>query len=404
MKDIFTIMIAGDLFPSQKNMDQFLAGDGQALYGEKLLELFRGADCRVCNLEGALTDTGKAIKKVDPVICAPTQAVNGVKALGIDCVSLANNHILDCGAAGYEETCRTLSENGIGFFGAGPNKDEIGASMIIDTSAGTDADAAGARPGKKVGFYAVAETMFNVPGADYPGANLYDEYRTLKEIRELKGQCDYLIVLYHGGTEFFWFNSKMARRRFHRMAESGADLVIAQHTHCVGIEEEYQGSRLIYGQGDFLFARSVNEYKETGLVIEVTVPRGDGEGKTAGSDAAGAVQITKHLVRHSGGAVFYDEEQDMTAFDERSRRFADGETFDREFEEYAQEKLTMFLRAFRGHNVGDMIYRKIFGPEKYARYIRKKYNEKQILRMISALQFEEFNEVAVRGLWDLIEK
>ena len=49
----------------------------------------------------------------------------------------------------------------------------------------------------------------------------------LNILRAAKSQCDYLIVMYHGGTEFFWFNSKMARRRFHRMAESGADLVIA---------------------------------------------------------------------------------------------------------------------------------------------------------------------------------
>ena len=387
MAETFTIMIGGDIFPSAKNMDAFTQGAADQLYDEGILDLFAKADYRICNLEGAFTDRAEPVKKVDPVIVAPEAAAAGLKPLALNCVTLANNHIMDGGIRGYEDTCRTLDEAGIDYFGAGPGRGQIQKEKIIEAA------------GMKVGFYNVAETMFNIPQEEKPGANLYDEYRVCREIAELKERVDYLIVIYHGGSEFFWYNSEMARTRFHRMADNGADLVIAQHTHCVGICEDYQSAQLIYGQGDFLFARSVSEYKETGILIEVGLERADTETESAGAVNA---QITRHLIRHEGGRVFLDPDQDMSAFDERSARFAAGETFDEEFGEYAQQKLTMFLQAFRGMNYKDALIRKIFGKERYAKYVRRHYNEHQILRMISALSFEEFNEIVTRGLWDLI--
>ena len=39
------------------------------------------------------------------------------------------------------------------------------------------------------------------------------------------------------------------------MAENGADVVICQHSHCIGCYEEYQGCYILYGQGNFHFAR-----------------------------------------------------------------------------------------------------------------------------------------------------
>ena len=111
------IIIAGDLMPMPCNYDLFSAGDAQALFGEKICALFASADLRVCNLEGCFTDSDHPIEKIGPSIKAPTETIRAIQTLGIDYATLGNTHSMDYGRQGYLDTCRTLNESGIGFFG-----------------------------------------------------------------------------------------------------------------------------------------------------------------------------------------------------------------------------------------------------------------------------------------------
>ena len=101
--------------------------------------------------------------------------------------------------------------------------------------------------------------------------NLYDEYRVFGEIKALKESCDYLIVFYHGGIEGTHYNSGIMRRRFRRMADNGADVVLSQHTHAVGEEERFNGAYFLYGQGNFCFhfRPQVTPLLAEGLVLEL---------------------------------------------------------------------------------------------------------------------------------------
>ena len=59
-----------------------------------------------------------------------------------------------------------------------------------------------------------------------------------------------------------------------RIVDKGADLVVCQHSHCIGTYEEYKNSTIVYGQGNFLFDRpdKINyEVKQTGLIIEIII-------------------------------------------------------------------------------------------------------------------------------------
>lgn len=372
-----TIILCGDLFPLKENMQDFENGNLEALYDQWILDKFKEADFSLCNLEGALTDSMSSIMKSDPVIKAASRAIKGIKGLGVSCVTLANNHVLDGGAKGYLDTCATLDANGIAYFGAGRNSDEITNHYTVAVG------------GRRVTIYTVAETMFNIPRQDYPGVNLYDEYRVCRELKELKTDCDYLIVTYHGGTELFWYNTPLIRQRFHRMADNGADVVLAQHTHNIGVQEIYNGNYLCYGQGDFLFPLSVNEYKSTGLMLELTI------------DESG-MHVKRHLLRHVGGKVIYDPEQNMEQFEDRDARYASGDDFCREYAEYSNEKLFRFLVAFRGECILDKVVRKVCPREAYFKYLKRRYTDRQILRIISSLEFEEFREFVVNGLWNMI--
>ena len=54
------------------------------------------------------------------------------------------------------------------------------------------------------------------------------------------------------------------------MVECDADLVVGQHSHCVGCEEEYLGGRIVYGQGNFIFDKYSSEFWKTGMILRVT--------------------------------------------------------------------------------------------------------------------------------------
>ncbi len=292
MSEKNTIVIAGDLFPTPINYDLFSAGDIESLFGKEIVSIFKSADYRICNLEGCFTEEGTKPKLKDgPNIKAPKKCVEAIKRLGIDCVSLANNHATDYDTKGLLDTYAVLEDAGICHFGSGMDQTSVSTHQKVIVN------------GKRVVFYGVAETIENVPSKTTPGVNIYDEYRVCREIKLLKLECDLLIVLYHGGIEYIHYNSPTIRTRFHRMADNGADIIISQHTHAIGEEEYYNGSYFLYGQGNFCFhfSKTITEWVETALLLEVVL--GDG-----------GFVINKHVVKRDGPCVVYDKEQDLTDY------------------------------------------------------------------------------------------
>ena len=366
------IVIAGDLFPVPSNFDRFSERDVKYLFGDKIRSLFEEADLRVCNLEGALTDRPQKGVKTGPVVFAPTSVINGIKRLGIDCCALANNHITDAGPVGVTDTIQTLEEAGIQHLGAGENEKSINHSLSFDVD------------GKKICLYNVAETMYNAPGENRPGAWLYDELIVCRELESLKNQCDLLIVIYHGGSEKYRYPSPQTRRRFHRMADAGADVILSQHTHCVGSEEYYNGSYLLYGQGNFLFRSFNNEFTDTGLIVELVL----------GDDG---YEVRKQLVDAVGDTVRYDERQDFTAFNERSSKIADEDFLAQKFDEYCLGELPVYLKAYKGKILGLKVIRRFF-PKWYKRICMERYERNQILFTLHSLRSEQNREIAIRGL------
>ena len=369
------IVIGGDIFP-RNGLDLFEQGRIDILFSKEIIDLFAKADLSICNLEGALTNSESKLPKCGPSIKAPPETVAGIKKLGVDCLALANNHVTDYGSEGYGETCRTLSKCGISYFGAGPNINNIQTNYRKTIN------------DKTVIFYAVGETVFNIPSADSAGINLYDEYRVCNELKELKKQCDCLIVLYHGGVEYFQFPTPWIRTRFHRMADNGADIIIAQHTHCIGTQENYNGSYLLYGQGNFHFIQNnKKDVTQTGLLMEIDL--GDN-----------GFDIRPHLIHRNGDMAQYDDRQDLSDFFERSQRLEDGDTFEKEFSVYSEEWMLKWLLEFRGLTLKDKIMKKILSPEKFYNYMRKDYSDFTVLRMLEHVRGEEDVEVMQKGLSD----
>lgn len=377
--DSCKVIIVGDLFPVPQNFDCFSTGDISYLYGDKICQLFKDADFRICNLEGALTNSESVGEKTGPVIKAPVSTIKGIKSLGIDCCTLANNHITDAGHQGVVDTMLTLDKARIAHIGAGLNKDNIRHYHTFEVG------------GMKFLLYNVAETMYNEPTDQKGGVYLYDEYLVCKELEELKSKCDYLIVIYHGGAEKFRYPSPQTRKRFHRMVDSGANMILSQHTHCVGCEEYYKDAYLLYGQGNFLFRSFNNEFTDTGLIIELVLKDGK-------------VTIKKHLVDAVGYTVRYNEMQDFSEFDKCSIEAKDEDFVLQKFEAYCLKEVPVYINAYKGgkRNLITKVCNRLF-PNKLKEFSLNNYTKNQLLFTLHSLRSEQNREVAIEGIKQLMK-
>lgn len=251
------MIIGADLVPTKSNFDMFSTGNDEELFGRDLIVKLRSMDFTVFNLEVPLANHENPIKKCGPNLIAPTSTIKGLHAVNPHFFTLANNHILDQGEKGLYSTMQTLDEYGIAYAGAGKNLAEATKPYIYKKN------------GLKVGIYCCAEHEFSIAGEKTVGVNPFDPLESLEHITELKKCCDYVVVLYHGGKEHYRYPAPYLQKVCRKIVDNGADLVICQHSHCIGCEEKWNNSTIIYGQGNFLFDDCDEECWQTSLLLEL---------------------------------------------------------------------------------------------------------------------------------------
>lgn len=256
------VIIAGDLVPTTSNYELFCRGDAKALLGDELLTVFRKANVRIFNLEVPLADKATPIPKSGISLIAPTQTIAGIRAFEPTLISLANNHIMDQGAEGLTSTINIIEKNGLKHIGAGNDLDIAQKPQLIKADDIT------------IGFFSCADREFNCADDTNPGANPFDVIDTMEQIALLKEQCDFLIVLFHAGKEEYRYPSPGLMKTCHKIANKGADVVVTQHSHCIGCAEKFEHSTIVYGQGNFLFDYKNNEYWSNSVIIRVNLIRG----------------------------------------------------------------------------------------------------------------------------------
>lgn len=256
---MFKFIIGADIVPTESNASLFANADVETLIGKDIKNLLGSANFTIFNLEVPLTDKSTPIKKCGPNLIAPTRTIAGLKAVNPHFFTLANNHILDQGEQGLNSTMSLLDKYGIAYAGAGKDLGEAAKPYIFE------------QDGKKIGIYCCAEHEFTIATENTPGANPFDPLNSLDHVMELKKQCDYVIVLYHGGKEHYRYPSPNLQKVCRKLVDKGADIVVCQHSHCIGCEEKWHEGTIVYGQGNFLFDAADNEYWNTSLLIELNI-------------------------------------------------------------------------------------------------------------------------------------
>lgn len=255
------ILIGSDIVPTEQTEQLFIDGDLRGLFGD-VCELVKSADRTVINLECALTTSDKGIKKFGPCLKAAPKCADSLKNLGITDVMLSNNHVFDFGIQGLMDTVSNLERVGLAYTGIGKNDTDSRKPYIIEQEE------------KRIGFINVCEHEYSYALPDRMGTNPFDPFLTMQDIRALKKKVDYVIVLYHGGKEHCRYPSPRLRNLCREMVLCGADVVIAQHSHCIGCYEEYEDGHIVYGQGNFHFCWSnMAETWYTSLLIELEIKK-----------------------------------------------------------------------------------------------------------------------------------
>lgn len=371
------IIIGSDLVPTDTNIDLFIKGDIQALLNKELLNLWLESDYRVFNLEAPLVDMERPILKKGPNLIAPSSTINGIAKLKPSIITLANNHILDHDEEGLTNTINLLYENNIPHIGAGKNLDEAKKPFIIKSG------------NKKVGIYTCAEHEFTIAGKDTPGANPFDPFESLDHIADLKNKCDYVIVLYHGGKEYYRYPSPYLQKACRKMIDKGADLVICQHSHTIGAFEDYNTGKIVYGQGNFLFNKEVNEHWDTGLLIRVEI-----------KDSMDIEYIP--FVRTEIGirqANKQEHENIMSEFYKRSKEILIEGFVEENYRSFAEENVLKYLRAISSQ--GKWLSR--FDRYIFRDYlIKKSYKENKLLSLVNYIECEAHRELFLKGLKNLL--
>jgi len=231
--------------------------DHADVWGDALATLSRlRPHRRIVNLETAVTVSEAWQPKGINYRMHPKN-IGCLTAAGIDCCTLANNHVMDWGERGLIETLASLHAAGIATAGAGASANEACMPAIL------------AVPGGRVLVFACGTESSGIPvtwaAARAPGVAFLPDLtaRTARRItdavRALKRRGDLAVVSLHWGGNWGYAISAEQARFAHALVDGGVDIVHGHSSHHPRAIEIYRGRLILYGCGDLL-----NDYEGIG--------------------------------------------------------------------------------------------------------------------------------------------
>ena len=292
-----TLVFAGDVLLSDHVLNAYETGGGiTGVVGQGFLDEMQGADLFVVNEEFPFSSRGEAAPDKQYTFRLPPERVSIFKEMGIDLVTLANNHALDFGTDALVDTLDTLDQAGILHVGAGRNLDEAKEPVIAELK------------GMKIGFIGasrvIPETSWNATSTKPGMLVTYDPALTVQEIEKLDEVCDYVVVYVHWGIERAEHPEEYQRTMGRQYIDAGADLVVGSHPHVLQGIEYYEGKPIVYSLGNFVFGSSI---PRTAL-LKVVLEREETEELRAGLQllpGASGAGYTRPLTEEGERAEFY---------------------------------------------------------------------------------------------------
>lgn len=253
-----SVLFTGDICygESYGSGERVLDEHGYSFPSERIEFLMEDHDLIVANLETPLTTLRESPFAESKNWCHWSDVEGtgaALESLGVDAVSLANNHTLDMGVDGLRETELALRQRGIASYGAGENLEESSRVLLREWPLGTDTFRLAVIMAFEYRANYDADYAFYA-SEDRPGVRALDIGSIVKQIQELKAEDPntYVIVFPHWGKNYAW-RSKAQRAHAQTLLNSGADFILGHGSHALQELDFMDSKGILYGLGNFLF-------------------------------------------------------------------------------------------------------------------------------------------------------
>ncbi|MFA4815209.1 MAG: CapA family protein [Candidatus Gracilibacteria bacterium] len=257
--EVISILFTGDIMLDRyvNTLRQRNGGDFPFTYMPEIISTIESAldvdelDLVVGNLEGPITDSAYINNGTALIFNFKPDVVDLLKNAGFTTFSMANNHALDMGKSGPQQTHDYLTAAGIEAFGH-PDIPNGEYSFITYDFSGTT-----------LGFLGLNDAVIRL-----------DTDAAIAKIKEVNPLVDYLIVGVHWGWEYETTARESVVAKAHAFVDNGADFIWGNHPHVVQNHEEYNGVPIYYSLGNFVFDQYFSDEVREGLVLGLKIQDG----------------------------------------------------------------------------------------------------------------------------------
>lgn len=233
---------------------------------EVLTEVFTSADMAIANLEIPLTNANTRTERKTAqeiaerrqyVLRADPRHAPHLAEIGLDAVSLANNHTMDFGPTGFRDTVELLEEHGMGWFGAGMNLAEAETPVILESRTGVRVAHVGfmAFVGEQANWktWPATEDGPGVAALNFGGVIGERAQTRLRELADrLRVQADVLVVWPHWGIESQPIPRDYQVQLGQAFIDAGFDVVVGSHPHVLQGAVLYNGRPMLFSLGNLI--------------------------------------------------------------------------------------------------------------------------------------------------------
>lgn len=250
--NVFTMDFIGDVnfaddWYTMQQMNTGSAGILDCITDAVQKEL-QNADIAMLNNEFTYSSRGMALEGKAYTFRSDPKNVQLLGQLGIDLVSLANNHVCDYGDDALLDTLDTLQSAGIAYVGAGKNMEEASGICYYIANGRKIAVVSATQIEKTLNY--TKEATETKPGV----IKTLQPDRFLEVIREAESKSDFVIVYVHWGTEGKLLPDADVKNLSAAYVAAGADLILGNHPHRLQGAEFVEGVPVIYSMGNFWFS------------------------------------------------------------------------------------------------------------------------------------------------------
>jgi poly-gamma-glutamate synthesis protein (capsule biosynthesis protein) len=234
---------------------------GQGVNGilsDEVLKIMRESDFMVANSEFTVSNRGSKTPGKYYTFRAKPERLAIYGDMGVDLVTLANNHVYDFGPLAFNDMLESFEAIGMPYVGAGRNLTEAKKPYYLTLP-----------NGYRVAF--VNATRAEKWGIDTPGATAttggvllcYDTTEFIDTIKTAKANSDYVIAIIHWGTEESHRLEQVQKTTAKDYLNAGADIIVGGHAHTLQGIDYNDGKPIVYNLGDFIFN---DETEDTGIL------------------------------------------------------------------------------------------------------------------------------------------